>query len=326
MVVGVHTSARLASTYPHYATALGTTAEPTRIHAVATDDRGAEWLRVDFGEDATVSAVEIAATPAGHLAPLERTAASFAGLSSSLRMRITLTKMSSLFSVGVRNLVSHVAGFFDRPHVYGARLAMFTQHPEWDFPLALDRLVTTTLARPFADSGGRYEILVTDTAGAQTEFQQSYEHSMSRRVPFLRWLDRVSAHFNNRVLRLGDRRGESPTSRRSSARPARTCGAEACAGGRSAQPIGRTRTDATDPRRLRLAQPCFTSSAPGARRLCHAKDGNQLIVRDSHTSANNRYARHRLCRNQGVRHRLFHGLDRCGKERVDVHTSEPPKG
>ena len=102
--------------------------------------------------------------------------------------------MSSLFSVGVRDLVSHVA-LLDRPHVYGARL-VFTQQPEWDFPLALDRLVTTPLARPFADSGARYEILVTDTAGAQTEFQQSYAFNVEE-SPILRWLDRVNEQFNN---------------------------------------------------------------------------------------------------------------------------------
>ncbi len=189
MVVGVHL-ARLAATYPHYATALRTTAEPTQVHSVATDDRNAEWLRVDFADGRF--AMEIAATPAGHLAPLNGPPRA---VPDSLILRMDYsTKMSSLFSVGVRGLVSRVA-LLDRPHIYGARL-VFTQEPQWDFPLALDRLVTTTLARPFADSGGRYEILVTDTAGAQTEFQQSYAFNVEE-SPILRWLDRVNEQFNN---------------------------------------------------------------------------------------------------------------------------------
>jgi hypothetical protein len=189
LVVGVHL-ARLASTYPHYATALRTTAEPTRVHAVATDDHNVEWLRVDFGDGRF--AMEIAATPAGHLAPLSGPPGR---LPDTLILHMDYsTKMSSLFSVGVRDLVSHVV-LLDQPHVYGARL-LFTQAPQWDFPLALDRLVTTTLARPFADSGGRYDILVTDTAGAQTEFQQSYAFSVEE-SPILRWLDRVNAQLNN---------------------------------------------------------------------------------------------------------------------------------
>jgi hypothetical protein len=189
LVVGVHL-AQLASTYPHYATALRTTAEPTRIHAVATDDYNAEWLRVDFGDGRF--AMEIAATPAGHLAPLSGPQRP---LPDSLILRMDYsTKMSSLFSIGVRDLVSHVA-LLDRQHVYGARL-VFTQEPQWDFPLALDRLVTTTLARPFADSGARYDILVTDTAGARTEFQQSYAFNVEESL-ILRWLDRVNAQHNN---------------------------------------------------------------------------------------------------------------------------------
>ena len=78
LVVGVHL-ARIASTYPHYATALRTTAEPTRIHSVATDDHNAEWLRVDFADGRF--AMEIAATIRGAPRTAERTAATFAGLS-----------------------------------------------------------------------------------------------------------------------------------------------------------------------------------------------------------------------------------------------------
>lgn len=187
LVVGVHL-ARLASAYPHYATALGTTAEPTRIHAVATDDRGAEWLRLDFGGDRF--ALDIAATPAGRVAPL---GGPLRPLPDSLILHIDYSTKMSMFSFGVRDLVSHVT-LFDRAQVYGARL-VFTREPTWDFPLALDRLVTSPLARPFADSGIRYELLVTDSVGRQTEFQQRYELDVEE-SPILRWLNRVSAHLN----------------------------------------------------------------------------------------------------------------------------------
>ncbi len=187
LIVGVNI-ARLASTYPHYAAALRTTAEPTRIHAVATDDLGAEWLRLDFGGGRF--ALEIATTPTGHVAPL---GGPLRPLPDSLTLHTDYSTKMSMFSFGVRDLVSHIT-LFDRAHVYGARL-VFTREPTWDFPLALDRLVTAPLARPFADSGARYELLVADTVGRQTEFQQRYEFDVEE-SPILRWLNRVSAHLN----------------------------------------------------------------------------------------------------------------------------------
>jgi hypothetical protein len=99
-----------------------------------------------------------------------------------------------MFSIGIHNLVGRVA-LFDRPHVFGFRIA-FRREPEWDFPLSLNHLLTAPLARPFADSGARYEVVIADTVGTYTEFQQRYAFDVEE-SPILRWVNRINSQIND---------------------------------------------------------------------------------------------------------------------------------
>ncbi len=164
LVMGLHVD-RLAVPYPAYANALSRVLAPIHIHCVVTDADNAEWGRIDF--DGARLSMDIAATRDGHLAPLVGAARP---MPDSLVLHADVSTKVFMFSVGARDLPSQIE-VLHADHARGWRFT-FRRQPTWDFPLALDQLVKSSLARPFADGGARYEIVVSDTVGPQTILQR----------------------------------------------------------------------------------------------------------------------------------------------------------
>ncbi len=164
LVMGVHID-QLAVAYPAYANALSRVLAPTRIHCVVTDADNAEWGRIDF--DGARFSMDVAATRDGHFAPLDGPAR---GMPNSLVLHADVSTKVFMFSLGARDLSSQIE-LLRAEHTRGWRFT-FHQEPTWDFPLALDQLIKSSLARPFADGGARYEIVVSDTVGPQTTLQR----------------------------------------------------------------------------------------------------------------------------------------------------------
>ncbi len=167
LVMGLHVD-RLAVAYPAYAQALSRVVTPTRIHCVVTDADNVVWARIDF--DGARLSMDVAATRDGHFAPLIGAARP---MPDSLVLHANVSTKVFMFSLGAREISSRIQ-LLRAEH---RRVWRFTlrDEPTWDFPLALDRLVKSSLARPFADSGARYEIVVSDTVGPQTTLQRRGE-------------------------------------------------------------------------------------------------------------------------------------------------------
>lgn len=170
----------LAAAYPRYAAALHTVIGPTRIRCVVTDGYGSEWLRLELADGRI--ATEFAATRDGHFAPLAGPARP---LPDSLTLYADVSTRVWVVSIGARHVVSQMLNL-RRPHVGGWRFS-FRDEPTWDFPLALDHLVKSSLARPFADSGSVYEAVIVDSAGPSTLFERRGLLTVEESL-IMRWL------------------------------------------------------------------------------------------------------------------------------------------
>ena len=86
----------------------------------------------------------------------------------TLRLTSDIVMKVKLFHVGVRELVTD---FVISNVGHERALTIIAQHePQWELPLATDRLLRTPLHRPFLGQGALFEISVRDTAGGQTIF------------------------------------------------------------------------------------------------------------------------------------------------------------
>jgi hypothetical protein len=195
LIIGVHVD-RLAVAYPAYASALSQVVAPTHLHCVVTDAKNADWGRFDF--DGARLSMDVAATRDGHFAPLVGAARP---MPDSLMLHVDVSTKVFMFSFGARDLSSQI-DLLHAEHTRGWRFT-FRQEPTWDFPLALDQLVKSSLARPFADSGARYEIVVRDTVGPRTTLERRgvlivEESPIVRSIAGL--AGAVTASFSGRVL------------------------------------------------------------------------------------------------------------------------------
>jgi hypothetical protein len=103
----------------------------------------------------------------------------------TLRARLDLSMKMSLFHVGYTNLAGdfiverseHARGWFLR----------FQKEPEWDFPLAVDKLIRSALRRPFEGRGTELRLTVRDDLGRQA-ISQRVVRTAVKQSAIVRWL------------------------------------------------------------------------------------------------------------------------------------------
>lgn len=103
----------------------------------------------------------------------------------TLRARFDLSMKMMLFHVGYTNLAAdfivehddHARGWFLR----------FRKEPEWDFPLAVDKLIRSALRRPFEGRGTELRLTVRDDLGRQAISQRQVRTAVQESA-IVRWL------------------------------------------------------------------------------------------------------------------------------------------
>jgi hypothetical protein len=106
-------------------------------------------------------------------------------LPDSLRVRLDASARFKIFRVGFTNLVGDFT--IERGDHQRGWLMRFRREPEWDFPLAADRLIRTPLRRPFAGRGSELRLAVRDDLGRQALSVRQVRTAVQESA-IMRWL------------------------------------------------------------------------------------------------------------------------------------------
>ncbi len=152
---------------------------PTRARMQLTDQQGVRFadIALDHGTLSVTLRARDGALVALSGPPRPRP--------DTLRARFDLSMKMMLFHVGYTNLAGdfivergeHVRGWFLR----------FQHEPDWDFPLAVDKLIRSALRRPFEGRGTELRLTVRDDLGRQAMSQRQVRTAVKESA-IVRWL------------------------------------------------------------------------------------------------------------------------------------------
>jgi len=108
----------------------------------------------------------------------------------SLRLHANVSMKYGLFRVGFTDLVGDF--ITQRGPRYRAWALRFQQEPAWHFPLAVDKLISTPLRRPFEGRGIEFLLGVRSDLGPQT-ISIRHTRLMVNESAIMRWLGRLGA-------------------------------------------------------------------------------------------------------------------------------------
>jgi hypothetical protein len=161
VTAGFHPEA-MAEAYPALAKYLEKYLGPAKYHFALADKDGTPLLDV-VGRDRFITFRYRVAE--GRLAPLTGPVKPW---SDTLRLTSDVKMKVKLWNVGFRQLVTD---FVISNVGHERAISIIAQRePEWDLPLATQRLIRTPLHRPFLGQGSLFQLSVRDTAGGQTVF------------------------------------------------------------------------------------------------------------------------------------------------------------
>jgi hypothetical protein len=103
----------------------------------------------------------------------------------SLRVRIDFSAKFKIFRVGFTNLVGDFT--IERSEHQRGWMMRFRREPEWDFPLAADRLIRSPLRRPFEGRGSELRLAVRDDLGRQAMSVRQVRTAVKESA-IMRWL------------------------------------------------------------------------------------------------------------------------------------------
>jgi hypothetical protein len=196
LVVGIH-SDRLRQRYPAFGDYVRRYVDPLRYRVVVTDRAGTEFF--DAVADERRMTVRLR-THGGKLVPL---AGAVRAMPDTLEMHVDFKARVKHLGVGFHNLrmeLVHVR------HDAMENSWVVTAHhePDWDFPLAMARLIRAPLRRPFAGEGSLFRIGVRgDEAGPTVIVRQI--RLFVQESAILRFLNSLSgaafSEFEDRVDR-----------------------------------------------------------------------------------------------------------------------------
>jgi hypothetical protein len=151
----------MASSFPAFAKYLKKYVEPTRFHSTLRDKSGATWLDVKWNTGALTIACR--GTRDGHLAPL---GGGTGVMPDTLLLETDIFTKVAIFSAGISGLVSDVT-MIHAPHERGWDFE-FRREPKFHIPLAMGTFMRGSLRRPFEGHGSGIQLVVHDSAGAQS--------------------------------------------------------------------------------------------------------------------------------------------------------------
>lgn len=177
--VGLHPD-RLRRNYPEFAKYVEKYVVPSRYHFVLSDATGARWLDAAAGK--SVLTVQLRATPAGRMAPLEGPPRA---MPQTLSLSGEFITHIMLFDVGVSDLKADFT-VLRSEHERGW-LMRFREQPDWHLPLASRYLIRAPLRRPFQKEGASLRIAVRDSDDGQTLITRNGTMVVQESA-ILRWL------------------------------------------------------------------------------------------------------------------------------------------
>lgn len=169
----------LRARYPAFAAYVDKYIMPTRARMQLTDDQGAPYA------DITLDRGTLSVTLRARNGTLVSLTGPARPRPDTLRARIDLSMKMMLFRVGYTNLAGdfiverseHSRGWFLR----------FQREPDWDFPLAVDKLIRSALRRPFEGRGTELRLTVRDDLGRQAISQRQVRTAVKESA-IVRWL------------------------------------------------------------------------------------------------------------------------------------------
>jgi hypothetical protein len=178
------TTDTMRTRYPAFAAYLDKYVMPSRLRLRLTDRAGAPF--VDFGLRDGRADVRLRA----HRGSLVALSGAPRPLPDSLRLRVDASAKFMLFRVGFSNLVGDFT--IERGEREHAWMMRFRREPDWDFPLATDRLIKSPLRRPFEGRGSELRLAIRDDLGNQAMSVRQIRTAV-RESAIMRWLGGLGA-------------------------------------------------------------------------------------------------------------------------------------
>ena len=176
---------RLAAQHPHFAQYLRKYVQPARYAFTIADRRGARWIVATARQNRLT--FRLRTTRDGRLAPLE---GPVRAMPDTLVMRGEAFAKFSVFTVGRRGLEATVA-ILDDPRERGFELR-FRREPKWEFPLAVNHLISAALRRPFSGDGMQLRVSLRGRADGRTVIARRVTAQVQEGA-IVRWLGGLGA-------------------------------------------------------------------------------------------------------------------------------------
>lgn len=176
---------QLRDRFPAFAQYLSKYLLPTRYRFTLTDAGGAPWFELAALDGLTTLRFR---ELHGHLVPLTGAARP---MPDTLHLKVDLALKVRMFTIGMHDLdmdfyVTHAA--HERAWTMVAR-----REPQWDLPLATERLLRAPLRRPFQGVGAIFRLDVRDADGGQTLLTR-YSHLSVEESAIMRFIGSLGAH------------------------------------------------------------------------------------------------------------------------------------
>ena len=176
---------RLSAEHPHFARYITKYVEPARYAFTVADRQGARWIVAAARQNRLT--FRLRATRDGRLAPLEGAARA---MPDTLVLRGEAFAKFSRFTVGMREIEATMA-VLDGDRERGFELR-FRKEPAWDFPLAVNHLISAALRRPFAGDGMQVRLALRQRADGRTVVARRVTTQVQEGA-IVRWLGGLGA-------------------------------------------------------------------------------------------------------------------------------------
>lgn len=176
---------RLAAQHPHFAQYLRKYVQPARYAFTVSDRQDARWIVATARQNRLT--FRLRATRDGRLAPLD---GPVRAMPDTLVLRGEAFAKLSVFTVGMRELEATVA-VLDDPRERGFELR-FRDEPDWQFPLAVNHLISAALRRPFAGDGAQLRLALRQRADGRTVIARRVTAQVQEGA-IVRWLGGLGA-------------------------------------------------------------------------------------------------------------------------------------
>jgi hypothetical protein len=176
---------RLSAQHPHFAQYVTKYVQPARYAFTVSDRRGARWIVATARQNRL--SFRLRATRDGRLAPLD---GAVRAMPDTLVLRGEAFAKFSVFTVGMREIEATVA-ILDDPRERGFELR-FREEPDWEFPLAVNHLISAALRRPFSGEGMQLRLALRQRADGRTVIARRVTTQVQEGA-IVRWLGGLGA-------------------------------------------------------------------------------------------------------------------------------------